>query len=127
MCSSCLFGVKIIYDKQELSCASNAFYYETVRERNYGEVKRALRSIQLKLEKSIAGSFSIISGRCEMCNSCMRSKGRSCMKPHCMRYSFSAFCFDLGKSASEELGTELKWSAEGLPEYNFAMCAMLLS
>ena len=38
-----------------------------------------------------------------------------------MRYSFSAFGFDLAALARRELGIELLWAANGLPEYDVAM------
>lgn len=42
-----------------------------------------------------------------------------------MRYSFSAFGFDLGELARKELGLELLWAERGLPAYNAAIAAFL--
>lgn len=48
------------------------------------------------------------------------SEGRPCRYPDRIRPSLESLGFDIGKTASELLGIELKWSepgSSGLPEY----------
>ena len=51
--------------------------------------------------------------------------GRVCRRPERLRYSFSAFGFDLTGLARDQLGLELLWAKDGLPEYNVALAAFL--
>ena len=57
---------------------------------------------------------------CPYCNNepCARIEGKSCRHPDKVRPSLEAFGFDVGKTAKDLLGVELKWSQDGLiPEY----------
>ena len=74
----------------------------------------------LMLESVYADSCSFFAGTCFACpnESCTRILGKPCFKPDKIRYSLEAFGFDIGKTASELLQVELKWSHDGmLPEY----------
>ena len=42
-----------------------------------------------------------------------------------MRYSFSAFGFDLTALAREQLDIDMLWADRGLPPYNAALAAFL--
>lgn len=121
-----LIGVKIVYSELTRRESQRPELLESVRQRTYGKVKKAVHELQLQLEGRCPGATSIAAGRCEQCETCTRAQGKLCRKPHRMRYSFSAFCFDLGKIAEQELHMPLKWSTEGLPEYNVAIAALLV-
>ncbi|MBP3311092.1 MAG: hypothetical protein J6L72_02520 [Butyricicoccus sp.] len=121
-----LIGVKVIYTGACRRASEQPTLLEPIRQRTYGQVKKILHEVQLQLEGRIPGATSIAAGRCEQCARCTRSQGKLCMKPHRMRYSFSAFCFDLGSIADKELHMPLRWSANGLPEYNVAIAALLV-
>ena len=54
----------------------------------------------------------------------LRPAGRAAL-PESGRCSFSAFGFDLAALARQELGIELLWAANGLPEYDVALAAFL--
>ena len=79
----------------------------------------------LALEQTRSGAWTIAAGRCELCARCARRDGLPCRNPERMRYSFSAFGFDLAALARQELGIELLWAANGLPEYDVALAAFL--
>ena len=86
---------------------------------------RALLETLLALEQTRSGAWTIAAGRCELCPRCARRDGLPCRNPGRMRYSFSAFGFDLAALARQELGIELLWVANGLPEYDVALAAFL--
>lgn len=121
-----LIGVKICYDEeQRRQAAKSPQDTETIRAASYGVVKKALLEVLLNLEQAIPGSYTVAAGRCEQCEKCSRVLGRICRKPERMRYSFSAFGFDLTAIAGELLDLKLLWADQGLPEYNVAVAAFL--
>lgn len=121
-----LVGVKIIYDQEQRARALRAPQdAETVRQGSYGVVKKALLEALLQLEEAVPGSYTVAAGRCEQCEKCSRIIGRVCRRPERLRYSFSAFGFDLTAIAEELLELRLLWADEGLPEYNVAIAAFL--
>lgn len=119
-------GVKVLYGERERERALRSpEEAEAVRQETYGAVKKSLLDALLALEKVCPGSTTIAAGRCEQCEECTRPHGLPCRKRSRMRYSFSAFGFDLTAIAGELLGMELLWAAEGLPEYNAAIAAFV--
>ena len=118
-----LIAVRVIYSEETRRAAASPEETEQLRKRCYGTVKKQLLATQLALEKQFPGTLSIAAGRCEQCERCTRPEGAPCRMPDRLRYSFSAFGFDLGKLALEQLSIRLLWSMEGLPEYDTAMAA----
>ena len=121
-----LIGVKVVYTDACRALSKRPELLEPVRQRTYGAVKKIVHELMLQLETCVPGSVSIAAGRCEQCETCTRVLGTPCVKPERMRYSFSAFRFDLSKIAEQELGMPLLWSMDGLPEYNVALTALLV-
>ena len=119
----CLVGVRVDYAPETIAGAVTPERTEELRQASYGVVKKQLLSTLLELEKAVPGSWTVAAGRCEQ--PCARREGRPCRKPSRMRYSFSAFGFDLGELARKELGLELLWAERGLPAYNAAIAAFL--
>ncbi len=72
---------------------------EAVRRASYGPAKRVLLETLLALEQTRSGAWTIAAGRCELCPRCARRDGLPCRNPGRMRYSFSAFGFDLAALA----------------------------
>lgn len=120
-----IVGVRVNYDPETRAAARTPELTGRLREESYGVVKKLLLSALLELERAVPGSWTVAAGRCEQCERCTRQDGRPCCKPERMRYSFSAFGFDLGKIAEELLGMKLLWAGRGLPEYNVAIAAFL--
>ena len=84
------------------------------------EVRLSLDKSLLAIEKRYPGSRALFAGTCHLCplGSCTRITGAPCIYPEKIRPSLEAFGFDIGKTSSELLGIELKWSSNGeLPEY----------
>ena len=121
-----LIGVKVIYSENQRRMSRHPQNLEPIRQATYGATKKVVHELQLQLESLIPGASSIAAGRCEQCAVCTRPSGQPCAKPERMRYSFSAFRFDLGRIAEEELQMPLLWSSDGLPEYNVAIAALLV-
>lgn len=120
-----VLGMQVFYDAQTRREVSTAEGAEAVRRASYGPAKRVLLETLLALEQTPSGAWTIAAGRCELCTRCARRDGLPCRNPGRMRYSFSAFGFDLAALARQELGIELLWAANGLPEYDVALAAFL--
>lgn len=71
----------------------------------------------LKLEKQYQGR-AFFAGFCIVCPSCTRIEGKPCPYPELARPSLESCGFDIGKTTSQLLNIELKWSENGkMPEY----------
>lgn len=121
-----IIGVRVDYAPETRAAASTPERTERLREASYGAVKKLLLSTMLELERAVPGSWTVAAGRCEQCERCTRRDGLPCRRPERMRYSFSAFGFDLGKIAEDLLDLKLLWADHGLPEYNVAIAAFLV-
>ncbi len=123
-----IIGVKVIYDEEEKKLALvSPQELENVRSASYGKVKKEMLDTLLKMEQFFPNPRILAAGRCEQCDVCTRPEGLPCRKPERMRYSFSAFGFDLVAIAGDLLGMELLWAQQGLPEYNLALAALISS
>ena len=120
-----ILGLQVFYDEETRRSVSTEGEADELRRQFYGPAKRVVLDTLLSLEKARPGSWTIAAGRCERCPRCARRDGQPCRMPERMRYSFSAFGFDLGALARQELGIELQWAAHGLPEYDVALAAFL--
>ncbi len=105
--------MQVFYDAQTRREVSTAEGAEAVRRASYGPAKRVLLETLLALEQTRSGAWTIAAGRCELCARCAQRDGLPCRNPEWMRYSFSAFGFDLAALARQELGIELLWAANG--------------
>ncbi len=74
----------------------------------------------LAMEREYGGRAFTYAGSCLHCpeGSCTRPQGLPCRHPELARPSLEAAGFNLGATASELFGIEMKWSNDGLiPEY----------
>ena len=90
-----VLGMQVFYDAQTRREVSTAEGAEAVRRASYGPAKRVLLETLLALEQTRSGAWTIAAGRCELCARCAQRDGLPCRNPEWMRYSFSAFGFDL--------------------------------
>ena len=115
-----VIGTKVI--------AGDAVREECTRTGNTVEVGRELLRLVrqgidarlLAMEKKYPGSRAFFAGTCMLCpeDGCTRAEGLPCLHPDKVRPSLEAFGLDMGRTASELLGIEMKWSQHGeLPEY----------
>lgn len=120
-----IIGVKVIYSPETRTKANTPALTEELRAATYGNVKHTLLETLLCMEREFGNCITIAAGRCELCSECTRRSGLPCRTPEKLRYSFSAFGFDLTKISEALLETKLLWSPQGLPEYNMAIAALL--
>ena len=88
-------------------------------------VIRELNEELLETEKSLGGMSYGFVGTCPYCGGalCARIDGKPCRHPDKVRPSLEAIGFDIGKTAKDLLGLEIKWSHDGLmPEYLTLVC-----
>lgn len=74
----------------------------------------------LELEKRYPNGKAFFAGVCHSCGKekCSKTMGEPCRHPERTRPSLESLGFDVGRTAAELLGIELKWSSDGrLPEY----------
>lgn len=84
------------------------------------EVRKEIDARLIEMEDEFGDALSFYAGSCRQCenNVCTRPEGKPCIKPEKMRTSLEALGFDMGKTTSELLGIEMKWSTDTiLPEY----------
>lgn len=81
----------------------------------------------LETERALDGMAFGFVGTCPYCGGepCARIEGKPCRHPEKVRPSLEAFGFDIGKTANDLLGIEMKWSKKGLiPEYLTLVCGV---
>lgn len=115
-----LIGTKIILNENTIE---NNRGWDKCRKTASGILKRVRAGLDRKLlalEKQYPVSRAFFAGTCCICpaSACTRIEGRACIVPEKIRPSLESFGFDIGKTSSELLHIELKWSQDGiLPEY----------
>ena len=84
------------------------------------EVRHGLDDKLLASEQQYPDSRAFFAGSCRLCKrgECTRIFEKPCLHPNQIRPSLESFGFDISKTTSQLLNTELKWgSKERLPEY----------
>ncbi len=114
-----IFGVKIVPTEKGLPLSSANNFIAPVISRLNEEL--------LEMEHALGGrSFGFV-GACPYCGGapCARIEGKPCRHPSKVRPSLEAFGFDMGKTAKDLLGVDIKWSSgDYLPEYLFLVCGI---
>ncbi len=114
-----LMGVKITPNDKSLPIeAANDLMQPVVSEMN---------EELLETEKSLGGMCYGFVGSCPYCGgaSCARIDGKPCRHPYKVRPSLEAIGFDIGKTAKDLLGIDIKWGQNGLiPEYLTLVCGI---
>jgi len=83
----------------------------------------------VSLEKIYPGSNGLIPGSCIACGygNCARRKGKPCRHPEKMHHSLESLGADLGKTAKELFGIEMKWIVgDELPDYFIEIGGLLI-
>ena len=114
-----LVGTRILPDPALRRCREAGRCREIGREM-LGRERARLDPLLLEWERNDPGSRAFFAGTCHLCptEGCTRREGLPCRHPGLIRPSLEAFGFDIGRTASELLHIELKWSRDGLlPEY----------
>lgn len=119
-----LLAARVRYTEEERS-AHDAEAVRQIRERRYDHATNDLMTALRSLRALSPGSILIGSGECRYCLQCTRGQGLPCAYPEELAYSFSALGVDLSAMSAELFGWPLLWSAEGLPEYQVILCALV--
>ncbi len=92
-------------------------------------MRRIVEERLLAAEHCFGGRAFAFVGECLHCTApCARLTGAPCRHPDRLRPSLEACGFDLGRTSSELLDTELLWSSDGhLPRYLTLICGHLHS
>lgn len=115
-----ILGTQIIPDDRLRQQSLEAEPYQELVRDILAEVRVVLDRELLLLEERSPGSRAFFAGNCFSCpaGACPRVQGNPCVQPEKMRYSLEAFGFDIGKTVSDLLSLELKWSTAGeWPDY----------
>lgn len=87
----------------------------------------AMNQELLQEEKRLHGFACGFVGECPYCDGepCARREGKPCRHPDKVRPSLEALGFDIGKTAQQLLGIDIKWSHDGhIPEYLTLVCGL---
>ncbi|MDR2508430.1 MAG: DUF2284 domain-containing protein [Candidatus Accumulibacter sp.] len=115
-----IIGTKIVLDESVINQNRGPKKCEKMAHDIMAQVRPGLDEALLKLEKQYPVSKAFFAGMCHICPAdvCARIKGWPCIAPERNRPSLESFGFDIGKTSSELLNVELKWSENGvLPDY----------
>jgi predicted metal-binding protein len=125
-----IIGTKINIDKALLNECTGIQPCKDASYQILGEVRRSLDVKLLALEQYYPGSRAFFAGTCRLCElgDCTRIFGKRCIYPDKIRPSLEAFGFDISKTSSQLLNTELQWgSKERLPDYFVLVSALFTS
>jgi predicted metal-binding protein len=123
-----IIGTKITLDKAIIDECVGSEQYTEVSYKVIKEVRVGLDDKLLALERRHSGSRAFLAGTCHLCKkgACTRISGKPCLRPDRIRPSLESFGFDISKTASQLLNTELIWGGEGrLPEYFLLVSGLL--
>jgi len=115
-----IIGTKIILSEDIRSNCKSQEESKSAGAKIIADVRKGLDEQLLKIEEKTPDSIAFFAGTCHICEDedCTRITGEDCRYPDKIRHSLESFGFDIGKTAKELLGIELKWSNDGsLPEY----------
>ena len=116
---------KISGGDRERLAVSAAEAQRDPRNQTYERVKRNLLLTLLELEKEFPGGICIGAGRCILVQEMRASRrAKACRYPQLRRYSITAFGFDFSRMVKDNLGMELLWSSNGVPEYDVAVSGL---
>lgn len=113
-----VLGVKVVPGRRD-HLPEGRSVGEVCREMLEG-VRRLIDVRLLDMEREHPGGKAFFAGSCLLCpeGACTRPAGKPCRNPGSLRPSLEALGFDIGRSAAEILGVELRWGKDGdMPEY----------
>ncbi len=119
---SYVVAVQVFYPPETRALAHNLKEAMELRENSYDHVRRQLHCILMELEKEVPGGMSI--SACLLCNRCARYDGLPCRHPESLRYAMTALGFTFAGLLSEEMGIDLVWGGDTLPEYDVLTAAL---
>lgn len=115
-----IIGTKIGFDPETIRDHRGTDVIVPLMDKVIEEVRRLLDPQLLRLEEKHPGGHAFYAGTCHICpmGKCARRDGKPCVAPERVRPALEALGFDIGKSTTDLLSIDLKWSHDGiLPDY----------
>lgn len=115
-----IIGTKVIFDPDIRADLRGNDVIIPMTYKVIEDVRREIDPKLLALERQYPGGRALYAGTCHVCpaGQCTKRQGKPCAFPHLVRPSLEALGFNIGKSTTELLGIDLRWSQDGiLPEY----------
>lgn len=124
-----IIGTKIILDAAVMKENESPAWCKDISRRVIEEVRRMADNRLLEMEREYPGSKAFFAGTCVGCSldQCTRISGEPCVCPDKIRPSLESVGFDIGKTSSDLLHIELKWSADGLLSEYFTLVSGFLT
>lgn len=92
-----------------------------------GEQKHKTVGELMALEAQNPGSWALVCGTCNLCETCQRSQGKPCIRPDELRYSIEALGGDVGETMSRYFDKPILWIENGKrPDYLMLVGGLLL-
>ena len=124
-----IIGTKVTFDETYRHSFTTAKARNEASNAAMETVIRMMDKRHQLLEARYPGSLSFTGAKCFLCEPvpCARLTNEPCRHPQQMRHSLESVGFDIGKTANELLGVELKWATGvELPEYLVLVTALLV-
>jgi len=115
-----IIGTKIVLERALLNECTGLQQCKEISHQIIREVRHGLDNKLLAWEFQYSPSRVFFAGTCYLCKrgECSRMVDKPCVHPAQIRPSLESLGFDIGKTTSQLLNTELKWGNQGrLPEY----------
>lgn len=114
-----IIGTKLIVTEEAMQNIRERETIFKTMDQMMAEGRKVIDPQLLQLEEKYTGR-AFYAGTCHICpmGTCARKEGKPCIAPARVRPSLESLGFDIGKTTTELLDIELKWSQRGhLPEY----------
>ena len=119
-CDVYIIGTKIVFDDLTRECSTSVQLRDEITNNAMFHVLDDIAVQHKKVLAMFPDTLSFLVGKCRIClpQPCARLEGKPCLHPDEVRHSIESVGFDVGKTTSELLGIDLKWSSDHrLPEY----------
>ncbi len=115
-----IIGTKVVFDEATRQASTTIELRDAISHNAMYMSLDSLEESHNRLLAKFPDTISFLVGKCRVCDSvpCARPQGLPCRHPDRVRHSIESVGFDVGKTTSQLLGIELKWSSDHqLPEY----------
>lgn len=116
--SAYIFGTRVYRDRDHQMNENGLLV-------RYHHWKKRINQILLDNERLFPDSQVLISGHCEICGTCRRIMGESCIRPTTQRYSAESLGFKVSAMIEDFFGDTLQWEGGGTPPYLYIVTGLL--
>lgn len=115
-----IIGTKIVFDDLTRESSATVKLRDEITNNAMFHVLDEMAVLHKRVLAVFPDTLSFLVGKCRLClpQPCARLEGKPCLHPDEVRHSIESVGFDVGKTTSDLLGIELKWSNNHrLPDY----------